>query len=219
MRAASFAAVAFFAFATIVATDPSLALSGEIATIDSTHSASAPLLPVEPSALQDRSTIFAPRREVVQKTPSAAAVESDESQDAPRSLSELVSAHAMPAHIDRDLHCLAGAVYFESKSEPLEGQLAVAEVIINRAESGRFPGSICSVVFQPGQFSFVRRGGFPPIRTGSRDWEHAVVVAEIAMKDQWESRASEALYFHARRVSPNWGKTRVAQLGNHVFYR
>ncbi len=211
--------MAFCAVATIVATDPSLAVSAS-----TTNSVSAPLLSVEPAALADDGTVFAPRREVVQKLPAAPAprpqtADTDAATAPARSLSELVADHAMPQTLDRDLRCLAGAVYFEAKSEPLEGQLAVAEVIINRAESGRFPRSICSVVFQPSQFSFVRHGDFPPIRTGSRDWNDAVAIAEIALKDQWESRASNALYFHAARVSPNWGKTRVAQLGNHIFYR
>ena len=134
-------------------------------------------------------------------------------------LDELVNQQVMPASLDRDAECLAASVYFESKGEPLEGQLAVAEVVINRSKSGRFPASICKVVFQKGQFHFVRGGGFPPINRKGHQWREAVAIAQIAMNDEWDSRASKALYFHARRVSPNWGKTRVAQLGNHVFYR
>lgn len=136
------------------------------------------------------------------------------------SLAELVAQHKAPAALDREAECLAASVYFESKGEPLEGQLAVAEVVINRAESGgRFPSSICKVVFQKGQFHFVRGGGFPPIAKSGHAWREAVAIARIAMDEAWESRASKAMFFHARRVSPNWNKTRVAQLGNHVFYR
>ena len=134
-------------------------------------------------------------------------------------LSELVAAQAMPAALDRETECLAASVYFEAKSEPLEGQLAVAEVVLNRASSGRFRSSVCGVVFQPSQFSFVRGNGFPPIKRNSLHWQRAVAIAQIAMNDSWDSKASEALYFHATRVSPNWRKTRVATLGNHVFYR
>ncbi len=138
----------------------------------------------------------------------------------PSSLSELVAQHDTPAALDREAECLAASVYFESKGEPLEGQLAVAEVVINRAESGgRFPSSICKVVFQKGQFHFVRSGGFPPIAKAGRAWREAVAIARIAMDEAWESRASDAMFFHARRVSPGWNKVRVAQLGNHVFYR
>lgn len=136
------------------------------------------------------------------------------------SLAQLVAQQDFSADLDNEAECLAASVYFESKGEPLEGQLAVAEVILNRADSGgRFPSSICKVVFQKGQFHFVRGGGFPPIAKASRAWREAVAIARIAMDEAWESRASNAMFFHARRVSPGWNKVRVAQLGNHVFYR
>ena len=148
--------------------------------------------------------------------PAAAPVE----REKPRSLAELVSRQIMPASLDRDTECLATSVYFEAKGEPLEGQLAVAEVIRNRAASGgRFPSSVCGVVMQKGQFHFVRNGGFPPVVKSGRAWREAVAVARIATEDSWDSRASKALFFHATRVSPGWNKTRVATLGNHVFYR
>lgn len=134
------------------------------------------------------------------------------------SLAALVSAHATASVGDREADCLAKAVYFESKGEPLDGQLAVAEVIMNRAKSGRFAGTLCGVVKQPSQFSFVRGGGFPPI-VNQAMWRQAVGVAQVAMNGLWESSASNALYFHAKRVSPNWGKKRVAAVGNHIFYR
>jgi spore germination cell wall hydrolase CwlJ-like protein len=142
-----------------------------------------------------------------------------ESEQKAANLDQLVSWQEMPETLDRETECLAASVYFESKGEPLEGQLAVAEVVINRAESGRFPPSICKVVFQKGQFSFVRGNAFPPIQRSSQFWREAVAIAQIALNDEWDSRASKALFFHARRVSPGWNKVRVAQLGNHVFYR
>jgi spore germination cell wall hydrolase CwlJ-like protein len=119
---------------------------------------------------------------------------------------------------NEELRCLAGAIYYESRGEPLSGQLAVAEVILNRAASGRFGGSVCDVVTQPGQFSFVR-GGRVPDMPGNRDARTAAAVAKVALKDAWESDASDAMYFHARRVSQNWSRQRVAAIGNHVFYR
>jgi hypothetical protein len=82
--------------------------------------------------------------------------------------------HGDGATSSREQECLAGAIYFEAKSESLEGQLAVADVIINRARSGRFPASLCGVVFQRSQFSFVRGGDFPPIARSSQDWREAV---------------------------------------------
>lgn len=135
-------------------------------------------------------------------------------------LAQLVALQSIPQTLEREAECLAASVYFESKGEPLEGQLAVAEVVINRAESGgRFPPSLCKVIFQKGQFHFVRGGGYPPIAKSSRAWREAVAIAQIAMNEAWVSRASKAMFFHATRVSPRWNKTRVAQLGNHVFYR
>src|SRR3546814_6354866 len=70
------------------------------------------------------------------------------------SLKELVAATPVSTDLDSDLRCLATAVYFESKGEPLEGQLAVAQVILNRRESRRFADTICGVVHQPTQFSY-----------------------------------------------------------------
>jgi len=149
----------------------------------------------------------------------------DESADEPKevspdadTLAELVAATDRPANIDSELRCLAGAVYFESRGETLAGQLAVAHVVINRANSGRFPKSLCGVVHQPSQFSFVRGGKMPAIRNASQ-WANAVAIAQIARTGSWKNQAPGALFFHARHVSPGWRKTRVAAIDNHIFYR
>ena len=120
----------------------------------------------------------------------------------------------------RELECLAAGVYFESKSEPLAGQLAVGEVIANRANSGgRFPGTYCGVLFQRGQFSFVRGKSWPRVARDSKQWKTAVAIAKIVDQDLKDSAIGKALFFHARRVSPRWRLKRVATVGNHVFYR
>jgi spore germination cell wall hydrolase CwlJ-like protein len=120
----------------------------------------------------------------------------------------------------RELECLAAGVYFESKSEPLGGQLAVGQVIANRANShGRFPSSYCGVLFQRGQFSFIRGGHWPAVNRSSRQWQNAVAIAKIVDQDLKDSEAQNALFFHAKRVSPGWRLKRVASIGNHVFYR
>jgi N-acetylmuramoyl-L-alanine amidase len=134
------------------------------------------------------------------------------------SLAQAVAAQSAPDALDDDLTCLAGAIYFEAKGEPLPGQLAVAEVILNRAESGRFAKSVCAVITQAGQFSFVRGGRIPAIANNA-NYRTAVAVAQVALRDQWDSPAPKALFFHARRVSPGWRMTKVASIGNHVFYR
>lgn len=121
--------------------------------------------------------------------------------------------------LSKEMHCLAGTVYFESKGETLEGQLAVARVVMARAESSRFPNSLCGVVYQKRQFSFVRGGRMPHINKGHRHWRNAVAIAKIAMNDGWKSPVEGALFFHARYVSPGWRLQRMARIDNHIFYR
>ena len=136
-----------------------------------------------------------------------------------QSLAAAVAGQTTPGDLSTELKCLAGAIYYESKGEPLAGQLAVAEVIINRAQSGRFPRSLCGVVTQAGQFSFVRGGAIPAINPASPHWKTALAVAQVALDEAWESPAADAMFFHARYVQPGWGKPRLASIGNHVFYR
>ena len=120
----------------------------------------------------------------------------------------------------RELECLATGIYFESKSEPLAGQLAVGKVIANRADSGgRFPGTYCGVLFQRGQFSFIHGRTLPKVPRANRQWQTAVAIAKIVDQDLKESAVGNALFFHARYVSPGWRMKRVASIGNHVFYR
>jgi hypothetical protein len=137
------------------------------------------------------------------------------------SLHELVGMIDTAAELDDEMRCLAGAVYFEARGEALAGQLAVAQVIVNRTEDGRFPRSYCGVVSQPGQFSFMRGKRMPAVREGSPAWERAVAVAHIAHQGLWDSQAGNAVFFHARYVKPGWSrtKTRLAQIDTHIFYR
>jgi N-acetylmuramoyl-L-alanine amidase len=119
-----------------------------------------------------------------------------------------------------ELECLATGIYFESKGEPLAGQLAVGKVIANRAKSGgRFPPSYCGVLFQRGQFSFVRGHSLPTVPRSKKQWQTAVAMAKIVDQGLHESSVGNALFFHARYVSPGWRLKRVASIGNHVFYR
>jgi len=134
-------------------------------------------------------------------------------------LGELVAAHAEADTLTAEQNCLAGAIYFEAKSESLEGQLAVGRVIVARAKSGRFPASYCGVVYQPSQFSFVRGRSMPNINKASRQWRNAMAVARIADAGSWRSPVEGALFFHASHVSPNWRLKRMARIDNHVFYR
>jgi len=163
--------------------------------------------------------IPAPAQDVAFEEVDVADEESVEQVDPKANLATLVARFRTSDPGGREIECLAAGIYFEAKSEPLIGQLAVGEVIANRAGSGRFPSTYCGVLFQRGQFSFIRAGKMPPIPRSSRQWQTAVAIAKIVDNDLKESQASDALFFHARRVSPKWRLKRVASIGNHVFYR
>ena len=135
------------------------------------------------------------------------------------SLRELVRQQTTNGSLNAEMECLAGTVYFESKGESLKGQLAVARVVMARAESSRFPNSICGVVYQRKQFSFIRGGKMPRINRGGQHWRNAVAIAKIAKNDAWKSPVEGALFFHARYVSPGWRLKRLATIDNHIFYR
>jgi len=135
-------------------------------------------------------------------------------------LSAMVAELRGPEPGSRELECLATGIYFESKSEPLAGQLAVGRVIANRAASGgRFPSTYCGVLFQRGQFSFVHGHSLPSVAHSNRQWQTAVAIAKIVDQRLEDSSVGNALFFHARYVSPGWGLKRVASIGNHIFYR
>lgn len=146
-----------------------------------------------------------------------------EAEDAPRAASLAALVADMPHHasLSREMECLAGAIYFESRGEPLSGQLAVGQVIVNRSESGKFPSDYCGVVFQKSQFSFVRGGTMPRIDRGSAAWKKASAIARIAHEGLWDSQAGDALYFHARYVRPSWSRSKIARatIDSHIFYR
>lgn len=139
----------------------------------------------------------------------------DPNSDLPTLVANLRSSDAG----SRQLECLAAGVYFESKSEPLAGQLAVGQVIANRSDSSRFADTYCGVLFQRGQFSFVRGKSWPRINKSGRQWQTAVAIAKIVDQDLKESKVGDALFFHAKRVHPGWRLKRVASIGNHIFFR
>ncbi|MEQ8410371.1 MAG: cell wall hydrolase [Erythrobacter sp.] len=177
--------------------------------------------PADGIEIVPQETVFV-SEEVVQPLPGEGdAAEIPESDIAATSLPELVSMIPQEDRMSEEMSCLAGAVYFESRGEPLAGQLAVAQVVINRAEDSRFPASYCGVVYQRAQFSFVKNGRMPRIRTHTRAWQRAKAIARIAHDGMWESPAGDAVFFHANYVRPKWSyrKQRLAQIDTHIFYR
>lgn len=139
----------------------------------------------------------------------------------PTSLEARVAASSATETEDAEQDCLASAVYFEARGEPLEGQLAVADVVLNRAASGRYPATVCGVVTQPWQFSFVNRTGrIPNADRSSEAWRKAVAIARIAQAGTIRAVARNVLWYHADYVSPSWGRrlARQDKIGLHIFY-
>lgn len=125
--------------------------------------------------------------------------------------------------LDEQSNCIAVAVYHEARGESLEGQLAVARVIMNRAASGKYPPSWCATVKQPWQFSFVnpRSGQFPYTDTNSDSWRKAVAITKLATSEVVPILSNDVLWYHADYVAPSWGRrlSRVDKIGTHIFYR
>ncbi len=127
---------------------------------------------------------------------------------------------------EEDYVCLALAVYFEARSEPIAGQKAVAEVVLNRVQDKRFPDSVCAVVFQNEkwrhrcQFSFACDGRSDRPRE-RRPWAQARKVAAVVIAGISKEMTSTATHYHATYVRPSWAKRleRTVQVGRHVFYR
>lgn len=116
------------------------------------------------------------------------------------------------------LKCLTEALYFEARGEPLAGQRAVAEVILNRVDHPAFPKSVCAVVNQSGQFSY--KGGSLRMRDRGAA-SRAQRVAQEALSGAPRTLTNGATYFHTTYVRPSWSKrfTRTTKIGSHVFYR
>ena len=212
VRSAGFAAAAFALVAGASYSDP--AAAGETATASAVAKGTTASAMSDPNLFSKMwssvTALVTPRAEA----PAAAA-------PAPAgSLTDLVLAYAGTRTADREQECLANAVYFEARSEPLEGQLAVAEVVMNRAASGRYPTDLCSVITQKAQFSFIQRGKFPRADRESEAWKKAVAIASIARQKLAGTLPSGVLWYHATYVSPSWGKrlTKQTQIGLHIFY-
>jgi len=123
--------------------------------------------------------------------------------------------------------CLANAVYFESRGEPVRGQLAVAQVVLNRAFSGYYPGDVCEVVYQNAhrhhacQFSFAC-DRIEDVVTEPEAWERAERVAKATLDGKvWLPEIGKATHYHAYWVRPWWVRTmrKFTRIGVHSFYR
>ena len=128
---------------------------------------------------------------------------------------------------DKQLDCLTRNIYWEAATEPFEGKVAVAQVTINRVESGRFARDICGVVYQKNvvydrvvcQFSWFCDGSSKIRPIYPAHWKESEEVAKKVLLEGFRlSSVKNALYFHADYVNPRWGKPQVAKFGRHIFY-
>jgi len=127
---------------------------------------------------------------------------------------------------ERELHCLSEAIYYEARGESIEGQIAVAEVIMNRVDSRHYPDTVCGVVSQGEhrrnscQFSY-RCDGEPERMSDRTAASRARDVAILLMKGERRDLTQDATHYHATYVKPYWAKslTHTATHGTHVFYR
>jgi N-acetylmuramoyl-L-alanine amidase len=162
-----------------------------------------------------------PAQSVTMKLAPSIAIEAAWLYKAGWPLYALVDRYSAGPPLDEQGNCLATAVYFEARGERLEGQLAVARVVMNRAGSGKYPPDWCGVVKQHAQFSFVRHGAFPWVDTASAAWGRAQAVARLAVANVVPSIDQDVLWYHATYVAPSWGhRLNMAQrIGAHIFYR
>jgi spore germination cell wall hydrolase CwlJ-like protein len=123
--------------------------------------------------------------------------------------------------------CLAAAIYFESRGEPVRGQIAVAQVILNRAFSGYYPNTVCGVVYQNAnrhlrcQFTFAC-DGIPDVVREPDAMERAKKIAALSLDGKlWLPEVGKATHYHAYWVRPSWVRemTKMYKLGVHTFYR
>jgi len=134
---------------------------------------------------------------------------------------------ATVAQRDRELKCLAQNIYYEAGSEPFEGKVAVAQVTINRAGSGKFPADLCGVVYQRNvvtdrvlcQFSWYceQPGIRKPVHSAAYD-ESMAVAKKVLLEGFRLDGLKQAMYFHADYLRPHWGLEKVAHIGRHIFY-
>jgi spore germination cell wall hydrolase CwlJ-like protein len=191
-----------------------------------------PVAGQQPAAQRAPATAAAPTKPapVIPAGPSAALL----AKVPEPTLADALAVTPAPAFVDsgsadaakRALECLTAAVYYEARSEPLEGQQAVAQVVLNRVRNPAYPASVCGTVYEGSsrstgcQFSFTCDGSTAARREPAA-WERARQVAEAALAGFVYAPVGSATYYHTTAVNPWWAAkmTEVAQIGAHIFYR
>lgn len=127
----------------------------------------------------------------------------------------------------KQLGCLTRNIYWEAANEPFEGKVAVAQVTMNRLESGRFANTVCGVVQQKNivyekvicQFSWYCDSAIKTKPVHPALWREAEEVAKkVYFEDFRLPGLKNAIYYHADYVNPRWGKPKITKIGRHIFY-
>ena len=126
----------------------------------------------------------------------------------------------------KQMSCLAEALYFEARGEPITGQLAVGEVILNRVEDSRYPSSICKVINQGTgrrfacQFTYTCDGKLESVHE-RKPYEMALKIAKILLTTHDRKLTKGSTHYHSNYVNPKWSKKfeRIAKFGRHIFYK
>jgi len=132
------------------------------------------------------------------------------------------------AEREKQLECLAYNIYYEAAKESFEGKVAVAQVTINRSESGLFPSDICKVVYQKNivmekmicQFSWFCTSVVKKKPMNQSAYDECYAVAKKVLLEGFRLQIlEEAMYYHANYINPGWNKQKITKIGNHIFYK
>jgi spore germination cell wall hydrolase CwlJ-like protein len=135
--------------------------------------------------------------------------------------------HVSAAERLRQLNCLTQNIYWEAASESFEGKVAVAQVTLNRVESGKFANTVCGVVYQKNvfyervvcQFSWFCETTHKTRPVYKPMWQESELVAKKVLLENFRLPSMKnALYYHADYVNPNWRLPKIDQIGRHIFY-
>lgn len=154
-------------------------------------------------------------------------VSMDRLQDLRQQMAAMSDTGKTTAERMRELECLTRNIYWEAASEPFEGKVAVAQVTMNRVESGRFGAGVCGVVYQKNvvyekvicQFSWFCEGNHQVKAIHRPHWRESEEVAKKVLLENFRLPSlHRALYYHADYVNPGWNKPRIEKIGRHIFY-
>lgn len=129
---------------------------------------------------------------------------------------------------EKQLECMAMNIYREAGYEPFEGKVAVAQVVMNRVESGKFAPDVCGVIYQKSvvmervvcQFSWFCDSATKTRPVNPKAYEESMAVAKKVLLEGFKLDVlKDALYYHADYVNPRWGFEKIGKIGNHIFYR